>query len=203
MIVIVDYNVGNIGSMENMLKNIGVEFITTSNPEVIEKASKIILPGVGAFDYAVKKLHELNLFNVLKKVTLINKIPLLGVCLGMQLLTKQSEEGELNGLNLINAITIKFNFKERIIKIPHMGWNNIEVINKNNIISEMDDSFKFYFVHSYYVKCFDEIDIVANTNYGIEFNSIIRKENIYGVQFHPEKSHKYGLKLLRNFIEYA
>ena len=200
-VVIIDYGMGNLGSISNMLKYIGVESIITSDHNIIEKAEKIILPGVGHFDRAMNNINELNLAGILRKKSLVDKVPFLGICLGMQLMCRHSEEGNKDGLGLINADVIRFNL-DRAYKVPHMGWNFIEPKNNNKILENLDNYSKFYFVHSYFVKVDDETNVLTYTNYVDKFASgITNNENIFGVQFHPEKSHKYGVTLFRNFIE--
>lgn len=204
MIVIINYNLGNPGSILNMLKKIGHNAIITSNIDEISKATKIILPGVGAFDNGVSNLKELGLFDLLNKKVIEEKIPILGICLGMQLMTLSSEEGKEKGFGWINAVTKKFNFEKSDLnlKIPHMGWNMVKIQKKSKLFSGMEEQEnRFYFVHSYAVKCLDKHDILTITFYGYDFVSSFEKENIIGVQFHPEKSHKFGMQLLKNFIE--
>ncbi len=202
MIVIVDYKMGNIGSIVNMLKKIGVYAVISSNASMVEKATKLILPGVGAFDSGVKNLNDLGLVEIITEKVTKEKIPILGVCLGMQLFSKESEEGKLKGLGWIDAKTIKFNFsRPNSLKIPHMGWNSITPQQKDPLFTDFDNEARFYFVHSYHLKCKNENDVLATTSYGYDFASIVKKDNIIGVQFHPEKSHKYGMKLLKNFAE--
>ena len=198
MIVIVDYGLGNLVSVKNMLKKLGIESTITDKKEAIEKAKKIILPGVGAFDNGMNLIKQKGLLEVLNQKATVEKIPVLGICLGMQLLTKGSEEGIEKGLGWVDAQTIKFNFTDRVLKIPHMGWSYIDVKKENKLIRK-EDKHRFYFVHSYYVKCNNENDIIANCNYGNEFTCILNHENIYGAQFHPEKSLKFGMELLNNF----
>jgi glutamine amidotransferase len=202
MIVIVDYGIGNLASVVNMFKKIGVKDVCISSDKVvIEKATKILLPGVGAFDAGMINLEKSGLIPLLNRKVLEEKTPVLGVCLGMQLLTKKSEEGVKNGLGWIDAETIKFDFNPlQKLKIPHMGWNYIKV-NKANPLIDNENKSRFYFVHSYYVKCFDETQSVATSNYGIDFTCMVNKGNIYGAQFHPEKSLKFGMKLLENFTK--
>ena len=200
-VVIIDYGMGNIGSISNMLKYIGADSIITSDHNIIENAEKIILPGVGHFDRAMNNINELNLVEILRKKSLIDKVPFLGICLGMQLMCRNSEEGNKDGLGLINADVTGFNL-DRAYKVPHMGWNLIEPKNDNKILENLDSNSKFYFVHSYFVKADDESNVLTYTNYGQQFASgITNNENIFGVQFHPEKSHKYGVTLFKNFIE--
>lgn len=200
MITIIDYGMGNLGSIKNMLNRIGVTTEITNNPEHILKAKKLILPGVGRFDTAMGIIEKSGLKNLLIKKVLIDGIPLLGICLGMQLLTKLSEEGNTLGLGFIPAKTIKFNFEDNHFKVPHMGWNTVRPNASNPLIDNLSQEPRFYFVHSYYVKVEDETYSILKTTYGaIEFDSAIHKANIWGTQFHPEKSHKYGMKLLENF----
>lgn len=202
MITIIDYNMGNFAAIKNMLRKLGHDAIVTSDAEVLKKASKIILPGVGSFDYGIDNLEKLGLIEVLNYKVLEEKTPILGVCLGMQLLTKFSEEGKKAGLSYIDAKTIKFKFDEKSsLKIPSMGWNSIKLIKRLGILDSEFKQQRFYFVHSYYVSCNDINDILATSNYGIEFVSAYQHENILGVQFHPEKSHKYGLEVLDKFAK--
>tara|TARA_B110000003_G_scaffold271206_1_gene304979 strand:+ start:2625 stop:3239 length:615 start_codon:yes stop_codon:yes gene_type:complete len=203
MITIVDYGMGNLGSILNMFKKIGVESKLSSNFNEIEEASKLILPGVGAFDNAMLKIKELGLKDLLDYKALDEKIPILGICLGMQLMTINSEEGSKAGFGWINAHTKKFNFNNiSKLKIPHMGWNKTLISNNNPITYDLIEESKFYFVHSYYVNVINEKDSILKTTHGIEFDSAITNNlNIYGVQFHPEKSHKFGMKLFENFAK--
>lgn len=201
--IIIDYGMGNLGSIQNMLKKVGTKSIITSNTEEIKNAEKIILPGVGSFDNAIENLKKLKLLEVISTKALKEKVPILGICLGMQLLAKKSEEGEFDGLKLIDAEVVHFDFSKQHenLKIPHMGWNHIKIMKKSLLLKDMYDDPRFYFVHSYYLKCNDSNDILCTTNYGNDFVSAVEKENIMGVQFHPEKSHKFGMKLLKNFSE--
>jgi glutamine amidotransferase len=200
MIVIVDYGIGNLASVLNMFKKIGVkDVVVSSDKEVIGKATKLLLPGVGAFDAGMTNLENSGLIPLLNKKVLEEKIPILGICLGMQLLTKRSEEGVKPGLGWIDAETLKFNLDPALkLKVPHMGWNYIKV-NKKNPLIDTETKNRFYFVHSYFVKCFDESQSLATSNFGIDFTCMVNKNNIYGAQFHPEKSLKFGMKLLENF----
>ena len=201
MITIVDYGLGNLGSVLNMLKRIGVEGEIKSDLKSIENASKLILPGVGAFDAAMKKLNESNLTSVLKIKALEEKTPIMGICLGMQILMNSSEEGSKAGLGLIDGEVKKFSYDDSQLKIPHMGWNYVYMSRNNAPLFNGLGESKFYFVHSYYVKVKDKTNSLLTTNYGIEFDSGVMKDNIYGFQFHPEKSHKFGMKLFENFAE--
>jgi len=202
MITIIDYKTGNLGSIRNMLKKIRMESVITSNPEEIESASKIILPGVGSFDQGMENLINLNIKDILNKKVLVDKIPVLGICLGMQLMTLKSEEGRLQGLGWIDADTIRFRFDDTAqFKSPHMGWNFIKQHKESRLLRNMVPESRFYFVHSFYVRSNNPSDILTSTEYEKEFTSSYEKENIIGVQFHPEKSHKFGMALLRNFAE--
>jgi imidazole glycerol-phosphate synthase subunit HisH len=202
MIVIIDYNMGNFAAIKNMLLKLGYDSVVTSNPSVLNQASKIILPGVGSFDFGIENLHKLGLVEIIKKKILIDKTPILGVCLGMQLLTKSSEEGKSNGLGLIDAVTIKFKRDQnKDLKIPNMGWHQIDVKKSDSILKSNFDNQRFYFVHSFHVVCLNNDDILATSEHGGEFVAAFIHNNIYGCQFHPEKSHKYGQEVLKNFAE--
>lgn len=188
MIVIVDYKMGNLGSVTNIIKKIGHTSIVSSDIEVISKASKIILPGVGSFEKAMDNLRELNLIDVLNEKALIEKVPFLGICLGMQLLTKSSEEGNVAGLGWIDAKTVKFKLADYPeLKVPHMGWNDTRFTSNHFLSEDYHDDPRFYFVHSYHAECENEENILTKTKFGCDFASGIIKENIMGVQFHPEK----------------
>ncbi len=200
MIAIVDYKTGNVGSLVNMLKKIGINSVVSSDPKEIEGADKIIFPGVGAFDNGMNNLLASGLIPLLEKKVKNQSTPILGVCLGMQLLAKGSEEGVVPGLGWIDGLVKKFHFEDRNLKIPHMGWNTIDVKKTDPIFNEMAKEARFYFVHSYHFVCDEKENVLATTDYGYDFESIIRKDNIWGVQFHPEKSHKFGKQLLKNFI---
>ena len=203
MIVVVDYGLGNLGSIANMLKKIGAHAVVSSDPAVVEKADKLILPGVGAFDAGMKNLETRGLIPLLNYRVLEQKTPILGVCLGMQLLCKRSEEGQLPGLGWLDAEVIRFKFDGNIanLKIPHMGWNTLAVRQPHPLFADLEAENRFYFVHSYHVVCADMGNVLTQTNYGFDFASAVVKDNIMGVQFHPEKSHKFGMRLYKNFAE--
>ena len=202
MVTIIDYGMGNLGSIQNMFKRIGVPSEISGDKDKIASASKILLPGVGAFDAAMEKIAESKLLEILNKKALEDKVPVLGICLGMQLLTKQSEEGKLPGLGWIDGETKKFNFAQTpTLKVPHMGWNLINPVNSSPLLADLPEEPRFYFVHSYYVNVSDPRNVLSTTHYGHDFHSIIQHENIYGAQFHPEKSHKFGMQLLANFAK--
>jgi imidazole glycerol-phosphate synthase subunit HisH len=203
MIVIIDYDMGNIGSIMNMIKKAGGESITSSDPEIIRHAEKLILPGVGSFDNGMKNLFSLDLIGLLNQKVLLEKTPVLGVCLGMQLMTKRSEEGELPGLGWIDGETIRFESDKMgaNLRIPHMGWNSVDICLESDLFADMYEDASFYFVHSYHVVCNTDNDVVTRTNYGYDFVSSVQHHNIMATQFHPEKSHKYGLRIIQNFIK--
>ncbi len=205
MIAIVDYGMGNLGSISNMLKKIGVQSAISSDPLVIEEAEKLILPGVGAFDLGMKNLSQRGLVEKLKSQVMERKKPILGLCLGMQLFTRSSEEGQLPGLGWLNAKTVRFTFSgpEANLKIPHMGWNTLQIYRSHPLLNDLGPDARFYFDHSYHVLCNDNDNVLATTTYGYDFPSIVAQGNILGAQFHPEKSHKFGMKLLKNFAVHA
>ena len=201
-IVIIDYKMGNLRSVQKAFEKIGCDAVVSSDIEVIQKASKIVLPGVGAFGDGMKHLEELGLIDVLHNEVIKNKKPFLGICLGMQLIAKKSyENGQVSGLGWIDAQVFKFNFDtyDQKLKIPHVGWNNTRYKNKSILFDKIPDESDFYFVHSYYFKT-DEDIVTSTTNYGFEFVSSIEKDNIFAFQFHPEKSQNVGLKIIENFI---
>jgi glutamine amidotransferase len=203
MIVVVDYGVGNLGSIVNMFKKVGVKATSSSDPAVIESAEKLILPGVGAFDAAMRKFRETGLVSVVGELVMEKKIPVLGLCVGLQLMTKGSEEGQETGLGWFDAETVRFKFdaEHAHLKIPHMGWNSVQVRREHPLVADWDPESRFYFVHSYHVVAKDLDAVLAETEYGVTIHSVLGRGNIMGTQFHPEKSHKYGMRLLRNFAE--
>lgn len=198
MIAIIDYGLGNLLSVYNIIKKIGFKSIITSNPEEIFSSDKIIIPGVGHFDEGINNLKTLGLWDVLNKKAEEEKARILGICLGMQLMCKGSEEGNEHGLGWFDAEVVRFQ-ESTDIRIPHIGWKELAIIKHLPITLNLDNS-KFYFVHSYYVRCNQSEDIVATASYHNDFTSIINKANIFGVQFHPEKSHRYGMQFLKNFL---
>lgn len=205
MIVIVDYGMGNLGSIANMLKKIGAKDVKiSSNAADVEQANKLILPGVGAFDTGMQQLRETGLIGVLNDKVLEAHTPTLGVCLGMQLMTKVSEEGELPGLGWIDAETIRFRFDSRLtgLKVPHMGWNTVSIQREGVLFKAIYPDARFYFVHSFHIVTHNPEDILATTEYGYPFVSAIQCNHIMATQFHPEKSHKFGMKIYKNFVEY-
>jgi glutamine amidotransferase len=203
MIVIIDYGMGNLGSIANMLKKVGAQVMVSPDAAVIATADKLILPGVGAFDQGMKNLAQYGLISLLNRKVLEDKTPILGICLGMQFMTHRSDEGKLPGLGWIEADTLRFHFgpDRTDLKIPHMGWNTVKVCKDSPLFNDMYPEPRFYFVHSYHVVCRSKQDILTKTFHGYDFVSSFVKENIVGVQFHPEKSHKFGMRLLKNFVE--
>jgi len=204
MITIIDYKAGNVRSIQNMLKKIGVKSIISGKVEDVENAEKLILPGVGSFDYGMEQLENSELIPVLYKKVLEDKTPILGICLGVQLFTKRSEEGQKNGLGWFDAETVAFDNSKLpdSYKIPHMGWNEIIAKKDSKLFNNMPENPpRFYFVHSFHLKANNSKDVLAVSNYGYDFVVGFENENIIGVQFHPEKSHKFGMQVLRNFVE--
>lgn len=201
MIVIINYGIGNVGSILNMFKHIGVQAKISVDPEDLLQASGLILPGVGSFDTGMTKLRESGYSDMLDEQVIAKKIPVLGICLGMQMLTQKSEEGELPGLGWIDAETIRFRVPTHEYKIPHMGWNELIIDQPAPLMKGLAEENRFYFVHSYHVVCRNSKDVLANTRYCYEFCSVFQHENIMGTQFHPEKSHRFGMQLLSNFAE--
>lgn len=201
MICVIDYGLGNIKSIINMLRRIGAKASITDSPEKAKHASKLILPGVGAFDPAMIALRKHGWHAMIKDLVLNRDIPILGICLGMQLFCQKSEEGNLNGLGLINATVQRFEFSnnEEMLKIPHMGWNDVRAVRNSPILAQPDQDERFYFVHSYYVVPNDKLLTVGVAHYGFEFTAAVQSGCIYGVQFHPEKSHTFGMALMKRF----
>lgn len=200
MIVIIDYGMGNLGSIVNMFKKVGVKAEVSSDLDVISNASKLLLPGVGSFDRAIERIEALGMRPVLDYQALVEKKPILGICLGMQLLTRGSEEGVLPGLNWISADTKKFPSIPGL-RIPHMGWNYVETSTSSSLTHNLHSESRFYFVHSYCVQVDDQKNSILKCQYGISFDAAIQYDNIFGAQFHPEKSHKYGIQIFKNFIK--
>lgn len=201
-IVIIDYGMGNLRSVLNKFKRLKINVIISSKPEDILNADKLILPGVGHFANGMKNLREYGILDSINEKVLSQKTPILGICLGMQLFTKFSEEGNTEGLGWFDAQTIRFKISDtRTWKVPHIGWNTLSFKRNHDILNNIDEKSMFYFVHSYHVVCNEEKDILTTTTYDYEFVSGIIKNNIYGLQFHPEKSHDCGALLLENFAK--
>lgn len=201
-IVIIDYSVGNLGSVKNMFKRIGVNALISGNIDAISKAEKLVLPGVGRFDYGMQQLTSLGLITVIKEKVEKDKTPILGICLGVQLLTEYSEEGHVAGLGFVKGKTIAFDKSELHAnqKIPHMSWTSVKDYSSSKLFKDMYEDPRFYFVHSYHLQLQNSSDIMVKANYGYEFAAGVERGNVLGVQFHPEKSHKFGMKLLENFV---
>jgi imidazole glycerol-phosphate synthase subunit HisH len=199
MIAIIDYGMGNVGSVLNMCKRIGASAVLTRDAKTVEVASHLILPGVGAFGEGMRRLRDTGLVNVLNRRVREEGIPVLGICLGMQLMTHGSAESLGEGLGWLDAQTIPFQFSKQALKVPHMGWNVARAKETALLFRGLSSDARFYFVHSYHLECGDTADIAATTSYGYEFTSSIQRNNVFGVQFHPEKSHRFGMSLLANF----
>ena len=201
MITIINYGVGNIFAFQNVFKRLNIQTKIALNKDDLIGADQIILPGVGSFDYAMTQLNKSGMRESLDFLVLEQKIPVIGICVGMQMMGKRSDEGKMLGLGWIDAEVLKFdeNLIHHRTKLPHMGWNDVTPIKSNPLFSGLEEDSIFYFLHSYYFHCNNINDIIARSNYGIEFTSAVNSQNIYGIQFHPEKSHNYGEKLLLNF----
>lgn len=204
MITVVDYGIGNLGAIVNMLEYLGFDAVISADPLAISKASKLILPGVGAFDRAMQNLRGLDLVAPLEDAVFGRTVPVMGVCLGMQLLGRGSQEGNgEKGLGWIEADTLRFDWAvEQGLKIPHVGWNSVSPAPDSVLFASAAPVPRFYFVHSYHMHCDDDRNVAATCTYGRDFCCAVSKDNILGVQFHPEKSHKHGMALLKNFAEW-
>ena len=199
VVSIVDYGMGNIGSLINMFRRIGVNSEVVSDVLAIERARKIMLPGVGAFGAAIERIDALGLRSILRAKALDEQIPFMGICLGMQLMTRGSEESPgAKGLDLIPADTLRFP-RASGLKVPHMGWNEVSVNTPTPLTAPLPPEPRFYFVHSYYVKADNSADVMLRCHYGQDFDAGLNSDNIFGAQFHPEKSHKFGMALLKGF----
>jgi len=203
MITVVDYRMGNVGSIANMIRKVGGQALVTSDPGEIRKADKLILPGVGHFGRGIVNLHELGLAPVLDELARDRRVPVLGICLGMQLMCRTSEEADRPGLGWIEADVRKLDVSaEPSAKVPHMGWNVARAVRPSALFDvQPAEPQRFYFVHSYHVACADPADVLTVTRYAGEFCSSFARDNLWGVQFHPEKSHAFGMELFRRFLE--
>lgn len=202
MTAIIDYGLGNLGSILNMLKRVMVpDVVITDDPSKIRACDRLILPGVGAFDAGMERIHRSGLRQVLEEAAIVDRKPVLGICLGMQLLTKGSEEGSMEGLGWIDATTVRIvpGEDQADLKVPHMGWNEVRPARPHPLLEGLPASSRFYFVHSYHVRCQDPRDVLLTCRYGTEITCAVQHDNIMGVQFHPEKSHRFGMQLLKNF----
>jgi imidazole glycerol-phosphate synthase subunit HisH len=202
-ISVIDYEAANIGSVLRMLEKAGGRPMRASTSEEIAVARRIILPGVGAFDHGMGQLHKRGLIEALNDAALVRRIPVLGICLGMQLMCRSSEEGHSPGFGWIDASVEKFRFDagERL-PVPHMGWNTVRLHKASQLLPRIEERTRFYFVHSYKVRCNCEDDVIATTHYGVDFVSVFGRGNLFGAQFHPEKSHRFGMEFLSNFLSY-
>ncbi len=200
MIAILDYGLGNLGSISNMLKVIGEKSKITSDKNIIKTADGIILPGVGAFDAGMSRLDETGLTEIIKAEAQ-DGVPILGICLGMQLLGRCSEEGSLSGLSLIPFECKRFRFNDNALKIPHMGWDTVDFKKQHPILQGLAGQQRYYFVHSYHAVCDESADVLMTCDYGYEFAAAVVKDNVIGMQFHPEKSHDFGLAIFSNFVK--
>ena len=202
MIGIIDYGVGNIKAFANIYKNLNIPFKIVKDISGFENITKLILPGVGSFDHAMISLQNSGMREKLDELVLEKKIPVIGICVGMQMLAKSSEEGTLNGLGWIDGIVKKFDkSKIKNAPLPHMGWNNLIMEKKNKIFDNLEENPRYYFLHSYYFECNNKEDVIATATYGEQFECMVNHDNIYGIQPHPEKSHHNGMQLLKNFGE--
>ena len=196
MIKIISYGVGNIDAFYNIYKRLNIEVGIAANSSELEGADHLILPGVGSFDYAMMRLNQSGMREALDNKVLVEGIPVIGICVGMQMMAKRSDEGKETGLGWIDGEVLKFNSKQLLV--PEMGWNSVEH-NDDALFEGLSESPRFYFLHSYYFKCNNRSDVIGTSDYGHTFDSVIRHGNIYGIQCHPEKSHSNGVRLLQNF----
>lgn len=203
MITIIDYGVGNIFAFQNVYKRLDIPTKIAKSSQDLIDAEKLVLPGVGSFDYAMNQLNISGMREKLDELVLIKKIPVIGICVGMQIMGNRSDEGELEGLNWIDSEILKFD--ERLInqrtKLPHMGWNDVVPVKNHPLFIGLEKEAIFYFLHSFYFKCNNPEESIAVSDYGISFSSAVNRENIFGIQFHPEKSHQFGEQLLHNFAK--
>lgn len=200
MIAVINYGLGNLTSIQNMFRRLGIETQITLDREQIRKADRLLLPGVGHFKKGMENLYNSGLIELLNEEVLDKKKPILGICLGAQLMTKHSEEGDIDGLGWVDAQTVRFDTsKLGPLKVPHMGWSDIELTDESPLWKGIADEPRFYHVHSYHFQFEVPSEVSAMANYGYPFACSFRKGNIYGTQFHPEKSHKFGMKVLENF----
>lgn len=203
MIALVDYGSGNIKAIANIYNRVRIPNFVATKPEDLHRATKVVLPGVGAFDQAMQHLNESGLKDALNQRVLEDRLPFLGICVGMQLLARRSDEGQLPGLGWLDADVKRFDdaqFTQRT-HLPHMGWNDVGVVRASPLLDGLGADASFYFLHSYYVACDRRDDVLGETDYGSQFHCAVNVRNIFGVQFHPEKSHHNGVRVLQNFAE--
>ena len=203
MITIIDYGVGNIFAFQNVYKRLDIPTKIAKTYEDLSDAKKLILPGVGSFDYALGQLNASGMREKLDELVLEKKVPVIGICVGMQMMGNKSDEGKLEGLKWIDSEILKFDESliQQRTKLPHMGWNDVAPVKNHPLFIGLEKEAIFYFLHSFYFKCNNPEHCVAVSDYGLSFSSAVNKDNIYGIQFHPEKSHQYGEKLLHNFAK--
>lgn len=203
MITLIDYGVGNIFAFQNVYKRLDIPTKIAKTASDLEHTEKIILPGVGSFDYAMKRLNASGMREKLDELVLQNKVPVIGICVGMQMMGNKSDEGREDGLKWIDADILKFdeNLIRQRTKLPHMGWNDVTPVKDHPLFYGLEKNAIFYFLHSYYFNCNNPADTLAVSDYGLQFTSAANRNNIFGIQFHPEKSHQYGEKLLNNFAK--
>jgi len=201
MITIIDYGLGNIKAFVNVYERLNISCKVAMNSNDLKDASKLILPGVGSFDHAMDRLLQSGMKETIEELVLNHKIPILGICVGMQILAKSSEEGNMPGLGWIDAVVKKFDTSliPQQTHLPHMGWNSVSLTQKNDLLRGLEANSRFYFLHSYYFSCNNTQDIISESEYGMKFTCAVNCGNIYGVQFHPEKSHHNGITVLKNF----
>lgn len=201
MITIIDYGLGNVSAFSNVYKSLNIPCSIAKTVDELKSAERVILPGVGAFDHAMRRLDDSGMRSTLEKLVFGKKIPLLGVCVGMQMLARSSDEGVIPGLGWVDASVKKFDsdISGEKIRIPHMGWNDVVPVANEGLFAGLGKDARFYFLHSYYVECERNDTALAEVEYGTNFTCAVRKDNVFGVQFHPEKSHHFGAQLLKNF----
>jgi glutamine amidotransferase len=202
MIAVVDYGMGNLGSVQNMLRKLGAESVRTSDPAQIAEADRLVLAGIGGFEGAMERLESAGLVQVLNEQVMERRVPILGVCLGMQVMARSSTEGTRRGLGWLDAEVIRFSFPtERRLPVPHMGWQVVVPTRPSPLFDADGPEPRFYFSHAFHLVCHDRADIAATATYGYEFVAAVHRGNILGAQFHPEKSHVFGLDVYRRFVE--
>ncbi len=201
MIAVVDYGMANIGSVLNMFRKVGAAAVATADVSILRSADKVVLPGVGAFGAAIERLRKLDLVGPLTEIAMERRTPVLGICLGMQLLLEGSEEGDAEGLGWISGRVRRFVFSgdDSRLRVPHMGWNDLKLVKQSALFEGVTQPQRFYFVHSYHADCANAADVLGTATYGYEFAAAVERGNIAGMQFHPEKSHRFGMRLLQSF----